>query len=119
MVGKFLILLTWVCNKATSQRVTFAGMRNKATMKNKETINGDDNKQPDSDYSWVDKLGFWPRKIWYCNILCVESIPGGFLYFSGFGLAVLAGLLYSFCFTFMQLMELCTDDEHNSVKGNS
>ena len=57
--------LTWVHNKATSQRVTFAGMRNKATMKNKETINGDDSKQPDSDYSWVDKLGFWPRKIWY------------------------------------------------------
>ena len=48
----------------------------------------------------------------------MKSTPGGFLYFSGFGLAVLAGLLYSFCFTFMQLMELCTDKEHNDVKGN-
>ena len=39
-----------------------------------------------------------------------------FLY-SGFGLSIVAGLLYSFCFTFMQLMELCTDDEHQNVKG--
>ena len=37
--------------------------------------------------------------------------------YSGFGLSIVAGLLYSLCFTFMQLMELCTDSEHKSVKG--
>ena len=31
---------------------------------------------------------------------------------------MVAGLLYSLCFTFMQLMELCSDDEHQNVKGN-
>lgn len=93
-------------------------MRNKATLKNKEAINGDDGKQKDSDYSWVDKLGFWPRKIWYyciVHIMCEKYI---YYFYSGFGLSVLAGLLYSFCFTFMQLMELCSDNEHQSVKGN-
>lgn len=63
-----------VGTKATTQRVTFAGMRNKATMKSKETINGDVNKQQqDVDYSWVDKLGFWPRKIWYYHFICIET----------------------------------------------
>ena len=117
--------------KATSQRVTFAGMRSKAALKNKEAINGDDSKQKDSDYSWVDKLGFWPRKIWYYHIL--SRVHNSLLWtlgimhkhlcfivylYSGFGLSIVAGLLYSLCFTFMQLMELCSDDEHKSVKGD-
>lgn len=111
----FIIFLkSCVDIQATSQRVTFAGMRHKASPKNKEAINGDENKQQDSDYSWVDKLGFWPRKIWYHCILCIHSCP---FFCSGFGLAILAGLLYGFCFTFIQLMELCTDHEHQRIKG--
>jgi len=38
---------------------------------------------------------------------------------SGFGLAVVAGLLYGFAFTFIQLMEMCTDSEHRDMKGES
>ena len=91
-------------------------MRNKATLKNKEAINGDDSKQKDSDYSWVDKLGFWPRKIWYDIFIHCRWIL--LFIYSGFGLSIVAGLLYSLCFTFMQLMELCSDSEHKSVKGN-
>jgi len=68
------ILSSPVDVQATSQRVTFAGMRHKASPKRKDTINGDESKQQDADYSWVDKLGFWPRKIWYNCILSMHGL---------------------------------------------
>jgi len=40
-------------------------MRHNALGKSKEAINGEDGSKKDADYSWVDKLGFWPRRIWY------------------------------------------------------
>lgn len=63
-------------------------------------------------------LDFGNAKFGTITIYTWKSITGGLCFLcSGFGLSILAGVLFSLCFTFMQLMELCSDSEHQNVKG--
>ena len=64
-------------------------------------------------------LDFGHEKSGIVTFYTSKSVGNKLYFYSGFALAILAGLLYSFCFTFMQLMELCTDREHRDVKGSS
>ncbi|KAL5460463.1 hypothetical protein EMCRGX_G033914 [Ephydatia muelleri] len=49
----------------------------------------------DNDYSWVDNLGVWPRRI------------------LGFGLAMFVGMLYGIQFLPVQYLKLCSDSYHS------
>lgn len=97
----------------------------------------------DADFSWVDRLGKWPKRImwelvhllWsklapmylessdfdscYCWIRVwmpySQACSLFLLSFSGFALALFAGLLYGFLFLPVAYLKLCDDNAHSCV----
>ena len=68
----------------------------------------------DNDYSWVDNLGVWSRRI-----LLVSAFFSVFANFNnthllrGFGLAMFVGMLYGIQFLPVQYLKLCSDSYHS------